>query len=89
MEAFEFPRGQWFKIEQEVVLNTPKQANGKLVVWIDGRMVGERSDLVFRTHASVAVTGVAADVFYGGDDAATIVPKDATVRLSPFELRWP
>jgi hypothetical protein len=85
MEAFEFPRGQWFKIEQEVVLNTPKQANGKLVVWIDGRMVGERSDLVFRTHASVAVTGVAADVFYGGDDAATIVPKDATVRLSPFE----
>src|SRR5262245_5190753 len=89
LEAFEFPRGQWFKIEQEVVLNTPKQANGKLVVWIDGRMVGERSDLVFRTHASVAVTGVAADVFYGGDDAATIVPKDATVRLSPFELRWP
>jgi hypothetical protein len=89
LEGFAFPRGQWFKIEQEVVLNTPKQANGKLVVWIDGSMVGERSDVVFRTQASVAVTGVAAEVFYGGDDAATIVPKDATVRLSPFELRWP
>jgi hypothetical protein len=50
-------------------------------------MAGERSDLVLRTDPSVA--GVAADVFHGGDDAAAIVPKDATVRLSPFELRWP
>jgi hypothetical protein len=46
-------------------------------------MAGERSDLVLRTDPS------AADVFHGGDDAAAIVPKDATVRLSPFELRWP
>jgi hypothetical protein len=52
-------------------------------------MAGERSDLVLRTDPSVAVTGVAADVFHGGDDAAAIVPKDATVRLSPFGLRWP
>jgi hypothetical protein len=51
-------------------------------------MVGERRDLVFRTDPSVALTGVAADVFYGGDDATAIVPRDATVRLSPFEPRW-
>jgi hypothetical protein len=89
LEGFVFPRGQWFKIEQEVVLNTPKQANGKLVVWIDGTTVGERSDLVFRADPSVAVTGVAADVFYGGDDTTAIVPRDASIRLSPFELRWP
>jgi hypothetical protein len=44
---------------------------------------------VLRADPSVAVTGVAAEVFYGGDDAPAIVPKDATVRLSPFELRWP
>ena len=54
-----------------------------------GTMAGERGDLVLRIDPSVAVTGVAADVFHGGDDAAAIVPKDATVRLSPFELRWP
>ena len=89
LEGFAFLRGQWFKIGQEVALNTPKQANGKLVVWIDGTVVGERSDLVFRADPSVAVTGVAADVLYGGDDTAAIVPKDATIRLSPFELRWP
>jgi hypothetical protein len=88
LEEFVFPRGRWFKIEQEVVLNTPKQANGRLTVWVDGTMVGERGDLVFRSDASVGVSGVSAEVFYGGDDAAATVPKDATVRLSPFELRW-
>jgi len=29
------------------VLNTPKQANGKLGVFIDGIMVGDRSDWCF------------------------------------------
>jgi hypothetical protein len=89
LEGFALPRGRWFRIEQEVVLNTPKQANGKLRVWVDGVLAGERSDLLFRSGASVALTGVSADVFYGGDDAAATVPKDATVRLSPFALRWP
>jgi polysaccharide lyase-like protein len=88
LDEFAFPRGRWFKIEQEVVLNTPKQANGRLTVWVDGTRVGERSDLVFRSDASVVVSGVSAEVFYGGEDAAATVPKDATVRLSPFELRW-
>ena len=86
LDGFAFPRGCWFRIEQEVLLNTPKQANGKL--WVDGKLVGERGDLVFRTDAAVAVTGVSAEVFYGGDDAGATVPRDATVRLSPFELRW-
>jgi hypothetical protein len=52
-------------------------------------VAGERSDFLFRSGASVALTGVSADVFYGGDDAAATVPKDAIVRLSPFALRWP
>jgi len=62
LDEFAFPRGRWFRIEQEVVLNTPKQANGKLTVWVDGALVGERGDLVFRTDAAVAVIGVSAEV---------------------------
>jgi hypothetical protein len=81
------PRGRWFRIEQEVVLNAPKQADGKLLVWLDGQLAGERHDLVFRTRSSVGLTGVAADAFYG-DEGGGIVPKDATILLSPFELRW-
>lgn len=84
-EAFTFPRGRWVKLEQEIVLNTPKKADGTLRVWVDGSLVIERSDIVYRTKPEVAMSGVAADVFFSEDGGA---PKDTVVRLSPFELRW-
>src|SRR5262245_60394494 len=68
-------RASGFKVEQEASKRQARRLD---------RWHGERSDLVFRTDDSVALTGVAADVFYGGDDAAAIVPKDATVGPSPF-----
>lgn len=83
-EAVTLPRGRWVKLEQEIVLNTPKKADGTLRVWVDGALVIERSDIVYRTKPEVVMSGVAADVFYGEEAA----PKDTVVRLSPFELRW-
>lgn len=86
--GFEFPRGRWVKLEQEVVLNTPKQANGVVRVWIDGKLAVERTDVDYRAKADVTVSGVAADVFYGTEDGSGPAPKDAKVSLTPFELRW-
>src|SRR5262249_51620933 len=83
-EPFIFPAGRWVKIEQEVVLNAPGQADGILRVWIDGDLVVERTDMTFRTNPKVGIAGVAADVFYGTEDAATGAPKTATIWLSPF-----
>ena len=34
------------------------------------------------------ITGVAADIFYSGDDAASRRPPTAKVLFSPFEIRW-
>ena len=50
-EGFAFPRGRWVKVEQEVVLNTPKQADGILRVWADGRLAMDRTDMTYRTQA--------------------------------------
>jgi hypothetical protein len=87
-ESFAFPRGRWVKLEQEVVLNTPKQADGVLRVWVDGRLAVERTDLNYRAKPGVTVSGVAADVFYGTEDGAGAAPKDTKVSLTPFEIRW-
>jgi hypothetical protein len=86
--GFALPRGRWFKVEQEATLNTPKQSDGILRLWIDGELVVDRNDIVYRTKPSVTVSGVAADVHYGGDDAFAPSPKDTKVLLSPFVLRW-
>jgi hypothetical protein len=89
-EAFAFPRGRWVNLELEAVLNTPKEANGILRAWVDGRLAIDRTDMVYRSRPDVAVSGVSADVFYGAEDASftAAAPKDTRVSLTPFDLRW-
>jgi hypothetical protein len=86
LNGFSLPRGRWFKLEQEVILNTPKHADGTMRVWLDGNLVLERRDVLYRNDAKTAIAGVAADVYY--DDGFGSNPKDASVLISPFELRW-
>jgi hypothetical protein len=87
-ESFPFPRGQWVKLEQEVVLNTPKAADGVLRVWVEGSLALERTGLVFRARPGVTVTGVAADVYYGTPDGGAPAPADTKISLTPFDIRW-
>jgi hypothetical protein len=87
-DGFAFPRGRWTKVEQEVVLNTPKQADGILRVWIDGQLAVDRASIAYRASPGVTVSGVAANVFYGNDDGAGSAPKDTKIALTPFVIRW-
>jgi hypothetical protein len=85
----EIPRGRWVKVEQEVVLNAPaNQENGILRVWIDGALAIDKNDFVYRNKGDVRLSGVAADLFYGGEDTVARSPADAKVLVSPFELSW-
>lgn len=86
--AWVFPRGRWIRIEEEIVLNTPGQANGQLRVWIDGELRLSRSDILFRSARDLRINGVMADIFYGGKTKEWAAPKDTAILLSPFELRW-
>jgi hypothetical protein len=81
------PRGRWFKIDEEVVLNTPGQDDGMLRVWIDGALAFERAGVGYRNKSDVTISGVAADVHYGRDETAT-APIDTKIWVSPFEMSW-
>jgi hypothetical protein len=89
-QAFEFPRGKWVKLEQEVVLNTPKNNDGVLRVWVDGTLAIDRADMNYRAKPDVMISGVSVDVFYGSgpDEVQPALPKEAKVLLTPFEVRW-
>ena len=86
--AWRFERGRWTRISQEVVLNTPGKANGRLRIRIDGRLVVDRGGLTFRRRPGLGVSGVMADVFYGGRTESWAAPRDTFVRVTPFTLRW-
>ncbi len=81
-----FARGRWVKVDQEVVLNTPKSADGVLRVWLDGELAIERKEMNYRATDKVTLSSVVADVHFTSSSAAT--DKPANVWLSPFEVRW-
>jgi len=86
--AWIFPRGKWFRIEEEVVLNTPGKPDGTLRVWVDGELKLSHTDITLRTSDSLAITGVMADIFYGGKEPEWAAPADTVVRLTPFTFAW-
>lgn len=86
-DAFRFHTGRWKRLEQEVVLNTPGQKDGAIKVWVDGRLVINKAQVMVRETANVVFAGVQADVHYGGADTSFVAPKDTVLRLTPFQLR--
>ena len=83
-----FPRGQWVKIDQEIVLNAADQANGIFRVWVDGALAIERADIAFRAKPAVTLAGVAVNVAYGTAEATAWAPSDTKIWVSPFDMSW-
>ena len=78
---------RWVRIEQEVVLNVPGQANGTVRTWVDGKLLLERSNVGFRKQDAQSFQAVSGDIHYTKNNAWAPAPADAKLRLSPLELR--
>lgn len=81
--GFPLPVGRWMRVEQELVLNKPGEANGVVRLWADGALKAEDKGLDLRKNDNAKITGVLADVGYMRQPGPA-----ASLRLSPFELAW-
>jgi hypothetical protein len=79
--------GRWTRIEQEAVLNTPGQANGKLRLWVDGQLVVDRGNVAYRKDEIQSFQLVSVDVHYAKGSSWASAPGDVKIKLSPLELR--
>jgi hypothetical protein len=75
--------GRWIKIEQEVVLNAPGQADGAVRLWSDGKLVSEQGQQALRSDAKSTISGVLAEILYLREP-----DKGGMLRISPFEMAW-
>lgn len=87
-DKFQFPRGSWVQIEQELVLNTPGRPDGKYRLWVDGVLRLERDSLLWRDEAGTTIEGVVGNVGYGSVEKPGQAPRASLISLTPFELRW-
>jgi hypothetical protein len=78
-----WPRGRWVAIEQEVKLNTPRQSDGVVRVWVDSELKIERKNLDLRGSDQFALSGVVADIGYARSASEPVV-----LQVSPFVVQW-
>ncbi len=79
--------GQWVRIEQEAVLNTPGQTNGTLRTWVNGKLLVERFDIGFRKDDMQSFQAIAGNVHHLRGMSWAPAPAETRLRLSPLELR--
>jgi phage shock protein PspC (stress-responsive transcriptional regulator) len=77
------PKGRWMRIEQELVLNTPGEADGVVRMWLDGALKAESTHMALRKDESEKILGVLAGIGYFRAPA-----KPGMLRIGPFELAW-
>ena len=69
-------RARWYCVEHYVKLNTPGQRDGIYRGWVDGVLVFEKTDFVFRKVAALTVESIWMNVYHGGT-----APVDRTIHL--------
>ena len=82
--SFQFEPGKWHCIEQQLSLNTPGQADGKVKVWLDSQPVFEQGALLFRTVPELRIEGVFFSTFFGGGDESWAPPRDTHADFAAF-----
>jgi hypothetical protein len=65
---FRFPTDTPVKVRLAVSMNTPGKRDGALRVWIDEKLLVERSDMEWRSVDSFGVDGLYFETFHGGGD---------------------
>jgi hypothetical protein len=65
--GFNFSVGRWYSIKERVKLNTGRNSNGVLQIWVDDRMVVDRSNIPWMIEAPTRrIDLVYIQTFFGG-----------------------
>jgi len=84
--AWTFVPGQWHRLEQEVVVNHIGQKDGVLRVWVDGKLLVNRTDMLYRVNDNVLVSGLMFSTFFGGHDPSWASPKTQIASFRNFQF---
>lgn len=66
LKNVKFIPGIWYRITQRIKVNTPKQADGILEVWLDNKKVLARSNIRFRVGEQGLIDSFYFSTFHGG-----------------------
>lgn len=78
---------KWTRVEIEAVLNEPGKPNGTIRAWVDGKLVDERFDILWRRDEMQGLQAVSGNIYNTGSSGWMPSPIETRLRISPLELR--
>lgn len=81
-----FTPGPWHTVEHRIVMNTPGVADGIVEGWLDGVLVQQRSDVLFRTTSSLSADVFYFSTFFGGSGSSWATPTDVYIDFDDFVI---
>ena len=73
--------GKWYCLELMLRNNIPRQKNGQLSAWLDGKLIGNAERLRFRDTEEVKIRRFGVYNYFGGDNAWQTSPKDQRIYI--------
>ena len=85
----EFNSGEWYEITQRVKMNTPGESDGIIQIWLNGQLVHNQTDVLFRTVPDLKIDQVYFSTFFGGNNSTWATSKNKTVFFDDFKVSVP
>ena len=80
--------GQWHRVENRFVLNTPGEKDGLIEGWFDGELALQKSGIRFRDVESLSIDVFMMSTFFGGSSSAWAPTKDEFIYFDDFSIYW-
>lgn len=78
--------GLWHTLQTYIELNTPGQRDGVLRSWLDGALVLDRNDMMYRTVPTLKLDKLFFSSFFGGNDQSWAPTAGMTVDFDDFVI---
>ncbi|MFW7379864.1 MAG: polysaccharide lyase [Oligoflexus sp.] len=82
-----FQSNKWHSVRVYYKLNTGSNFDGVLRAWVDGALVGEKTDVRYRTNAS-QIDLLHIPIFHGGQGPDYEPNKEQYIKISNIYLSW-
>jgi hypothetical protein len=73
--------GKWYCVELMLRNNTPRQKNGQLLAWLDGKLIGHVEKIRFRDTEKVKIQRFNVQNYFGGGEYIHTSPKDQRIYI--------
>jgi hypothetical protein len=84
--TFRLRPGRWYSLERRVELNVPGKDDGRIRVWVDGKLMLDVGGLVIRHDEALKIEGIFFSTFFGGGDPTWATPKATHADFARFAV---